>query len=96
MTESEDKTQNREMFEEKPQNLPVGISVRNLFKSCSWWKKKGALALDNVNFDFYEGEITGLLGHNGAGKTTLISILCGKMKTNKIDKVQSKLIKVYL
>jgi len=33
------------------------------------------LALDNLNFDIYKGEIFGLLGPNGAGKSTFISIL---------------------
>lgn len=35
------------------------------------------LAVDNLNLDLYEGQVTCLLGHNGAGKTTTISILTG-------------------
>ena len=34
-------------------------------------------AVDNLSLNFYEGEITALLGHNGAGKTTTISMLTG-------------------
>lgn len=34
-------------------------------------------ALTNVNVNFYEGELVGLVGDNGAGKTTLIRILSG-------------------
>ncbi len=34
-------------------------------------------ALDNVDFDFYPGEIMALVGANGAGKSTLIKIICG-------------------
>ena len=35
------------------------------------------LAVDSLNLNMYEGQITALLGHNGAGKTTTISILTG-------------------
>jgi simple sugar transport system ATP-binding protein len=34
-------------------------------------------ALSDVNVDFYEGELVGLVGDNGAGKTSLIRILSG-------------------
>lgn len=34
-------------------------------------------ALIDVNVNFYEGELVGLVGDNGAGKTTLIRILSG-------------------
>jgi ABC-2 type transport system ATP-binding protein len=35
------------------------------------------VALDGVDLDIAEGQITGLLGPNGAGKTTLVSIVAG-------------------
>lgn len=35
------------------------------------------VAVDSLNLNLYEGEITSLLGHNGAGKTTTISMLTG-------------------
>lgn len=37
----------------------------------------GVLALDNVDFDVREGEVTALLGENGAGKSTLIKMMAG-------------------
>lgn len=36
-------------------------------------------AIQELNFNIYEGQITGILGHNGAGKTTLINMLVGNL-----------------
>jgi len=43
------------------------------------------VALDNLNFDIYRGEIFGLLGPNGAGKSTFISILTTLCKPTSGD-----------
>ncbi len=36
------------------------------------------VAVDQMNMNMYEGQITALLGHNGAGKTTTMSMLTGE------------------
>ncbi len=35
------------------------------------------VAVDDISFDIYEGEILGLIGPNGAGKTTTLQMLLG-------------------
>ena len=40
-------------------------------------KFPGVIALENVDFDLYRGEIHCLVGENGAGKSTFIKILSG-------------------
>ena len=37
-------------------------------------------ALNNVNLEFEEGVITGLIGHTGCGKSTLVQLLNGLLK----------------
>ena len=50
----------------------VAVKVSNLSK-----KYPNALALDNINVEFPEGQITGLIGPNGSGKSTLLKIISG-------------------
>uniref|UniRef100_A0A672P8P1 ATP binding cassette subfamily A member 4 n=1 Tax=Sinocyclocheilus grahami TaxID=75366 RepID=A0A672P8P1_SINGR len=61
-------------FEPEPEGLIIGVSVQELVKVYS---KKSRPAVDCLNMNFYEGQITSFLGHNGAGKTTTLSILTG-------------------
>jgi len=48
------------------------IQFKNLKKSFN-----ETVALNNITFDVYKGELFGLVGPDGAGKTTLMKILCG-------------------
>ncbi|CAI8007467.1 ATP-binding cassette sub-family A member 3, partial [Geodia barretti] len=78
-----------DLHEEEPRNMAVGISVQNLikiydnnklskcFQSSTKHETRRRVAVDGLNLNMYEGQITALLGHNGAGKTTTISILTG-------------------
>ena len=63
------------------------ISVSNLIK-----KYGDFVAVNDISFDVYEGEIFGLLGPNGAGKTTTLEIIetlrsktSGKVLVNGLD-----------
>jgi len=50
-------------------------------------KKKVITAVDNLNFEAYEGEIFGLLGPNGAGKTTTLRMLATLIKADSGDAI---------
>lgn len=54
------------------------LSVRGLARQFG-----GLLAVNDVSFDVYPGEIFGLIGPNGAGKTTLINMLSGLLPPSR-------------
>ena len=54
---------------------PVMIHVDHLSKTFEDLRRGEILAVNDVSFDAYGGEIFGLLGPNGAGKTTTLRIL---------------------
>jgi len=58
----------------------IAIKAKELSKLYS-----NVVALANVSFEVFEGEIYGLLGPNGAGKTTTIRILKGMLKPTTGD-----------
>lgn len=46
-------------------------------------KFRELVALDNVSFDAYKGEVIGIIGTNGSGKSTLLRIISGAMNPTK-------------
>jgi ABC-2 type transport system ATP-binding protein len=51
------------------------IETHNLIKRYG-----DKVAVDNVSFDVYQGEVFGFLGPNGAGKTTTIKVIVGLLQ----------------
>ncbi len=47
----------------------------SLLFSSNNTKKDRFLALDDVNFEIYKGEVVGIIGGNGAGKSTLLKLI---------------------
>lgn len=57
------------------------MNEQPIFKAVGVAKHFGNIvALRNVNFEIYPGEVVGLVGDNGAGKSTFIKILSGVHK----------------
>lgn len=57
------------LFEPEPEGLDVGVCVKELVKVYNGSSRP---AVNGLNLNFYEGQITSFLGHNGAGKTTTL------------------------
>ena len=58
----------------------MSIEVRNLSHIYSPGMPDEQVALENVNFDIYDGEIVAIIGHTGSGKSTLLQHLNGLLK----------------
>ncbi|XP_021697249.1 ATP-binding cassette sub-family A member 3 [Aedes aegypti] len=65
--------QNSKYFEAEPNGTNAGVQTVNLRKVFNGNK----VAVEGLNLNMYENQITVLLGHNGAGKTTTMSMLTG-------------------
>ncbi|KAK6167985.1 hypothetical protein SNE40_021899 [Patella caerulea] len=75
-SKTDGKIHDSDRFEKEPVGMRAGISISGLRKEFKTRGKK-KLAVDNMNLNVYQGQITVLLGHNGAGKTTTMSMLTG-------------------
>lgn len=61
-------------------NLNRAVEIKNLN-----YEFKDKLVFNNLNIDFEENKIYGLLGKNGAGKTTLINIITNQLVSKSGD-----------
>jgi len=52
--------------------MPPVLSLRGISKSFP-----GVKALQDVQLDLYQGQVTALIGENGAGKSTIVKVLTG-------------------
>ncbi|MBX6750597.1 MAG: ABC transporter ATP-binding protein [Micromonosporaceae bacterium] len=67
---------------EIPQSAPVSPPTRRALLEVDHVTLNfgGVVALEDVTFNVYEGEILGLIGPNGAGKTTCFNVMSGVYK----------------
>ena len=57
-------------------NKQICLSGKGLTKVFGIGRQK-CVAVDHVDFDFYEGEVISIVGESGSGKTTLAKMLLG-------------------
>jgi peptide/nickel transport system ATP-binding protein len=58
------------------------LSGSGLAKVFGFGRQK-TVAVDHVDFDFYEGEVVSIVGESGSGKTTLAKMLLGLISTTE-------------
>jgi len=52
----------------------------NLFKQINIYKKQKFIALENISFSIFDGEVIGIIGRNGAGKSTILALIAGVLE----------------
>lgn len=60
---------------ENKQTIVSAVGLGKVFKD--FWNRPKAKAVNDVDFEVYEGEVVGLLGPNGSGKSTTVKMLLG-------------------
>lgn len=65
-----------------PDEKKVCLSGSGLTKVFGFGRRK-TVAVDHVDFDFYEGELVSIVGESGSGKTTLAKMLLGLISTTE-------------
>ena len=63
------------LVSERQEKMAASIEISGLKKNFGNIK-----AIDDVNLNFYQGQIVALLGPNGAGKSTLMNVIAGFLK----------------
>lgn len=69
----------------KVQNLRKTFKISAKQQKIERTKERIKVAVDDLSFTAYEGEVFGLLGPNGAGKTTTLRIMSALVKPDKGD-----------
>lgn len=69
----------------KVQNLRKTFKISAKQQKIEKTKERIKVAVDDLSFTAYEGEVFGLLGPNGAGKTTTLRIMSALVKPDKGD-----------
>ena len=59
-------------------NWHMCTTLKRILPLQTFGKVHKHVAVDDMNFNLYDDQITVLLGHNGAGKTTTIKMLTGE------------------
>ena len=66
----------------EPTPKKLCLSGKGLTKIFGLGRQK-TLAVDHVDFDFYEGEVISIVGESGSGKTTLAKMLLGLISSTE-------------
>ena len=61
----------------------MSIKVRNLSHIYSPGMPDEQIAIQNINYDIYDGEVVAIIGHTGSGKSTLLQHLNGLLKATE-------------
>lgn len=69
------------------QNLKKTFILSKKQQSIEKTKEKKKVAVKDLSFDVYKGEVFGLLGPNGAGKTTTLRMLATLIKPDSGDAI---------
>ena len=59
-------------------NWHICTTLKRILPLQTFGKVHKHVAVEDMNFNLYDDQITVLLGHNGAGKTTTIKMLTGE------------------
>lgn len=61
----------------------IKIFLFNLFSQIKAYHREKFIALQNIDFTIYDGEVVGIIGRNGAGKSTMLSLIAGVLTPTK-------------